>query len=100
MGRLPILSHNLFLTLILLCAAAGVFVIYWLRRGVEEDDGSTTEADLLKGFELAYYHGEMDEAEFHRVTDTIKAKRSAVPAPPKPPATPIVPPVPSVDPPG
>jgi hypothetical protein len=87
-GRLHFTPQNLFLTSIALCALIGMAIVLRLRRDVEEDDGSTSDEELFKGFERAYFAGEMDEAEFRRVTASLEAKKAkrlvvAEPEPPK-----------------
>lgn len=81
MGRLALSSSNRFLILLAIVIVIGGAIVYRLRREVEEDDGSTTEADLLADLEQAYFAGEMEEAEFRRVTEALKAKKSNSPAP-------------------
>lgn len=73
-------SYTVFLALILLVVTVGAIVVYRLRRDVEEDC-PVTEADVLRDIERAYYEGEMDEAEFRRVTAALKAKQSLAPRP-------------------
>ena len=87
MGRLQLTPQNLFLSSIAVCALIGVAIVYRLRRDVEEDDGSTSDEELFKGFERAYFAGEMDEAEFRRVTASLEAKKAKrlVVAEPEPP---------------
>ncbi len=82
-------SYTVFLALVVLVVLAGAILVYRLRREVEEDSCPTSDDELLRDFERAYYAGEMDEAEFRIVTATLKAKKAGIPRPPiVPPAAP------------
>jgi hypothetical protein len=83
-------SYTVFLLLIGLVVTAGMILVYRLRRDVEEDC-PVSEADVLRDLERAYYAGEMDEAEFRRVTAALKRPKGPA-APPPPPVTPADPP--------
>ena len=77
-------SYNLFIILVVVCVLFGSFVVYQLQRDIAEDSCPVTDQDLLKDFERAYYAGEMDEAEFRRVAETLHGKRKGgIPAAPK-----------------
>jgi hypothetical protein len=71
-------SYTVFLGLIVLVVAIGATVVYRLQRDVEEDDAPVTDDDIAREFERAYFSGEMDEAEYRRVTETLRARRAGV----------------------
>ena len=92
--------YTSFLICIVIVVLIGCLVAYRLKQGADEDDGSTTDDELRKGFELAYYAGEIDAAEFKRVTEALDAKkhgggRAATP----PPAPTVIPPITEPEPP-
>lgn len=72
MGRLNPQSYTVFLGLVGLCVMVGSTVIWWLRRDLEQDT-PVTQGDVLRDLERAYFAGEMDKAEFERVTASLKA---------------------------
>ena len=87
--RLTPAAYNTFLAVLVLVVAIGFIIVYRLKRDVEAEEGTVSDADLLKEFERAYYAGEMDEAEFQRV----KARLGMPEPPPRPaPAPPADPP--------
>jgi hypothetical protein len=81
-GRLNPQSYTVFLGLIALCVMVGSAIIWWLRRDLKEDTPVTPD-DVLRDLERAYFAGEMDKAEFERVTASLKAS-VAGPLPSKP----------------
>ena len=72
MGRLNPQSYTVFLSLVALCVMVGLTVIWWLRRDLEQDT-PVTQGDVLRDLERAYFAGEMDKAEFERVTASLRA---------------------------
>ena len=80
-------SYTVFLALIVLLVAIGATVVYRLKRDVEEDDRPVTDEDIAREFERAYFSGEMDEAEYRRVTEALQARKTGAPRP-QPAATP------------
>jgi hypothetical protein len=81
-----IIGESNFLILITAAVVVGLLVAYRLQRGAKEDDGCTTEDELLKDLETAYYAGKMDAAEFQRVSASLKAKMARGSEVSKPPA--------------
>ncbi|HEY2157962.1 MAG TPA: hypothetical protein VGH33_20205, partial [Isosphaeraceae bacterium] len=71
-------SYTVFLGLIVLVVAIGATVVYRLKRDVEEDDAPVTDEDIAREFERAYFSGEMDEAEYRRVTEALRARNAGV----------------------
>ncbi len=80
MGRFPPASYNLFLLTLAAIVIVGLIVVYRLQRDVAEESGTVSDTGLLKEFETAYYAGEMDEAEFRRVTASLQAKMAGLPS--------------------
>lgn len=81
MGRLEPSSSTLFLVLIVLCVLVGSVVVFRLSREVEEDSGPLTDDDVRRDLERAFYAGEMDRAEFDRVTASLDSRRGAASKP-------------------
>lgn len=78
-----------YLTLGLLgfCALVGLIVAFKFQREVEHDLAPTTEKELLGPLEKAYYSGLMDEAEFQRIRESMRKRKSGEAEPaPRPPA--------------
>jgi hypothetical protein len=71
-GRLNPQSYTVFLGLIAVCVMVGMTIIWWLRRDLKQDTPVTT-GDVLRDIERAYFAGQMDKAEFERVTASLKA---------------------------
>lgn len=71
-------SYTVFLGLIVLVVAIGAAVVYRLKRDVEEDDRPATDEELARDFERAYFSGEMDEAEYRRVTEALRPRKAGV----------------------
>ncbi len=97
---IAISTSTAFLICIIVVVIIGALVAYRLQQGAVEDDGSTTEDDLRKDLERAYYMGEMDAEEFKRVSAALDAqkpgaKRLAMPA--KPPTSVIEQPEPTIE---
>jgi hypothetical protein len=78
---------TVFLACVLLLVAAGSFLVYRLRRDVEEDSGPVTEDDVMRDLERAYLAGQMDQAEFRRVSESLRGPKPDGPRPGPPPAT-------------
>jgi hypothetical protein len=57
--------------LLTLAIAIGVPMAYRLWRDTHEEEDLPRGTDLLSDFERAYYAGQMDEAEFHRIRDLL-----------------------------
>jgi hypothetical protein len=72
-GRLTPSAYNLFLILLGVFVLAGFFIVYRLRRDVARE-GPVTDDDVLRDIERAYYAGQMEKAEFERVTAALRAK--------------------------
>jgi hypothetical protein len=89
MGRLTPSAYNLFLILLGVFVLAGFLVVYRLRRDIARES-PVTDDDVLRDIERAYYAGQMDKAEFERVTAALRAKNegSTKPVPDKPDAEP------------
>ena len=87
-------SYTVFLALIALVVAIGATVVYRLKRDVEEDDRPVTDEDIAREFERAYFSGEMDEAEYRRVTEAMQARKAGVPRVELPPAAVVPEPAP------
>jgi hypothetical protein len=91
-GRLTPSAYNLFLILLGVFVLAGFLLVYRLRRDVDRES-PVTDDDVLRDIERAYYAGQMDKAEFERVTAALRAKSEGTarplpvkPAPPPEPA--------------
>jgi hypothetical protein len=74
MGISEAWRYNLFLALIVLCVCVGAYFVFKLRRETEEDSSPTTEKDLLREIEQAFYAGEMDREEFERAKELALQK--------------------------
>jgi hypothetical protein len=86
-------TYTVFLATIVLVVAIGAFVVYRLKRDVEEDDAPVTDEDIAREFERAFFSGEMDEAEYRRVSESLRARKAGLrqtgpPAPSAPNAEP------------
>jgi hypothetical protein len=88
-GRLTPPAYNLFLILLGVVVLAGFLVVYRLRRDIDRES-PVTDDDVLRDIERAYYAGQMDKAEFERVTTALRAKNdgSTTPVPIKAEASP------------
>jgi hypothetical protein len=84
-GRLTPSAYNLFLILLGVFVLAGFIIVYRLRRDVARES-PVTDDDVLRDIERAYYAGQMDKAEFERVTAALRSKNegSTKPVPFKP----------------
>ncbi len=78
MGRPNPSTYLIFVALIGVVVVVGSILIYRLRRDAEEDLTPATTDDLLRDFEEALADGEMDQAEFDRVTAALRAKGGGV----------------------
>jgi hypothetical protein len=79
-GRLNSSSYAVFLGLIGLCVLVGSIVVWWLRRDIEGDT-PVSEEDVFRDLERAYFAGQMDRAEFERVTASLRSMRPGVSLP-------------------
>ncbi len=82
-------TYTVFLATIVLVVAVGATIVYRLKRDVEEDRPVTDE-DIAREFERAYFSGEMDEAEYRRVSESLRARKAGA-RPVAPPAEPPAP---------
>jgi hypothetical protein len=70
-------TYTVFLATIVLVVAIGATVVYRLKRDVEEDR-PVTDDDVAREFERAYFAGEMDEAEYRRVSEALQARKAGL----------------------
>ena len=90
-------TYTSFLICIVIVVILGCIAAYRLKAGAEEDDGSTTDDELRKGFERAFFQGEIDAAEYKRVMAALDAKNAGVKPILRPEAPAIVPVIPPGD---
>jgi hypothetical protein len=70
-------NYTVFLVTILFVVAVGATVVYRLKRD-EREDRPVTDEDIAREFERAYFAGEMDEAEYRRVSESLRARKAGV----------------------
>ena len=73
MLRIPPLSPQLFLIVLILAVILGIALVYRLKRDIEGTTPTTTE-DVLRDLERAYLAGEIEETEFHRIWTSLGGK--------------------------
>ena len=78
--------YYLTLGLIAFITLVGFIIAYRLQRQVAEEREPVTDKDLYGPLERAYYSGLMNEAEFHRIQQSMhKQKGTLDQLPPAPP---------------